>query len=324
MFFMLFDILFNLNFRYLNIVKKSFINILILIFTLALHPLWCYIFINIFDLGVKGGAISLLISQFLNAFLGTIYIIWWTPYPDSIFFFNKKSFKKWGEYLSISIPATFLFCAELWAFECLAIVAIICSDLDYSVYVLVMQVMNNTYAMSLGFANACTIIAGEYVSQNNLVMLHKIRNTCIIYGMTFMLLVCALLLSLREYILLIFLDDKEINDKGKISLIYIAFAQFGDLFQAVFQGYFRAVGKHLIASLIAFTNYYIVMLGLAVVFGIVVDMNVYGINLAYLISTSICAVVYFLIEKYTFNYEKIFHDTNKRVARASNMSTIEY
>jgi len=82
-------------------VKKSFINILILIFTLALHPLWCYIFINIFDLGVKGGAISLLISQFLNAFLGSIYIIWWTPYPDSIFFFNKKSFKKWGEYLRI-------------------------------------------------------------------------------------------------------------------------------------------------------------------------------------------------------------------------------
>lgn len=46
MFFILFDVLFSVNFRYLNIIEKSYINLIILCVTLCLHTMWCHILIN--------------------------------------------------------------------------------------------------------------------------------------------------------------------------------------------------------------------------------------------------------------------------------------
>ena len=40
---------------------------------------------------------------------------------EALFFPTLDSFKEWGSYLRLSIPATVMLCAEWWAFEILTI-----------------------------------------------------------------------------------------------------------------------------------------------------------------------------------------------------------
>ena len=74
MFFVLFDVGYGINFRYFNIINKSHINLVILLVSITLHPMWCYLFMVVLKMGVQGAAISLVISQATNCIGGGIYI----------------------------------------------------------------------------------------------------------------------------------------------------------------------------------------------------------------------------------------------------------
>ena len=312
MFFVLFDIQFNLNFRYLNIVEKSHINILILFCTILLHPIWCYLTINVFEMGLTGAGLSFVFSQFLNAFLTSIYIIFKSPYPESVFFFNATSFHNFGEFLSISMPAMILNCAEFWAFECFAIVAIFCSELDYSVYVLVNNIMLNCYSVSMGFCTACTILSGEFISQNNIVMVKKIKTFCLLYSTVIMTILGILLLIYRRHLLFLFIDNEEIIESGAACFFYVAIGLVGDGLQATMQGYYRGVGKHLIATVICFISYYVLMLGTSLILAIALDYHVLGIWIAYFLGVYLTFCVYYILE-FSFDYEHLCNVVNLRI-----------
>jgi len=304
--------MFYLNFRYLNNVNSSYITVVILVITSILHPVWSYLAIFVFELGVRGGSICLVFTQLLTALLSTLYIIKYSPYPDSIFFFCKDSFKKWDEYLNLSIPATFLLCADRWADEFLSIIAIWCSDIDYTVFILVFNVLDICWSVIAGFLNALTILVGNNISQNNIEAIKKIKNIALIYGVAIMLIMSSILILFKREILLIYLDNEEVLNKGSLCLIVLAVNQLFDIYQNIYQAYFRGLGKHLIASIICFSNVFICNLGMAVILGKILGYGVIGIFMAYMLGIFLACVVYTIIERY-FDYDNLFHEALRRV-----------
>jgi MATE family multidrug resistance protein len=88
MFWVLPDIIFTVCFRYLNIVGKAHINLSILVISLAIHPLWCYIFINKLGLGLRGAGLSLTMTSIVNFILTGAYIIFFPPVFTNFSYFS--------------------------------------------------------------------------------------------------------------------------------------------------------------------------------------------------------------------------------------------
>lgn len=295
MLYVLCDAQFSVNFRYLNIIGQSYINLASLGITLALHPLWCYLLINVFKMGVQGAAVALLISQFINAALGSLYILIKNPLPESLFFYNRDSFRGWCEYLKISIPATVLMCAEWWAFECLAVIAYWASPEDYTVHVLIANLQNIFYCIGMGFGASAAIVVGKYISEGNLVNVKKARIVNYLFALAWMLTFVTTVFIFRKQVLKMFGEDEEILEVGTPILTLLCVGNLFDFSQSNFSGVCRGLRKQFLASLLAILNLYIIQLGLAYLFALYLEMGVYGVWLGAVSSYAIMAFTYLFV-----------------------------
>ena len=100
-----FAIQFNASVRYLQSQSYFLPGMYITLFTVCLHPIWCYLFIAHAGLNVVGAAFAMTITQILNFIIISVYIHYWTPHPESYFFFNRDSFdiNRICDYLSVSL-----------------------------------------------------------------------------------------------------------------------------------------------------------------------------------------------------------------------------
>ena len=89
----------------------------------VIHIFWCYLFVVVLEMDIIGIAIATNITTFTMLFGITVYAQCIGSIKEALFFPTADSFKNWGEYLSLSIPATVMLCAEWWAFEVLTILA---------------------------------------------------------------------------------------------------------------------------------------------------------------------------------------------------------
>lgn len=89
----------------------------------ALHIPLCFLFVNGFDMDIRGLALASSIKDIILLATVMIYgncskeISPMLHYPDS------ESLRGWGEYLKISLPSTAMICAEWWACETLTVIA---------------------------------------------------------------------------------------------------------------------------------------------------------------------------------------------------------
>jgi multidrug resistance protein, MATE family len=322
MFMVIFDIQFSINFRYMNVVEKSNVNIIILALCTFLHPLWCYVFITCLGLGIKGAAYCLIISQFLLSFIGLLYLLIKRPIPESIFFYNKDSFKGWFEYLKIAIPSAFLLCAEWWAFEIMSIIAIWISKLDYTVHILMANFNGNFYAISIGFGMAGSILIGKSICTSTIQVVKKYAIITYLYGIIFMSFFCTIIFFLRKKVLYMYIDQEDVIEKGEDVLIVLCLLNLFDMTQTIFGCVCRGLGKQLIASLIVFINFYITQTSMGILFGKLAHWGVLGIWIGSLISCILCSLGYLII-LLKFDWERIQLETLKRIQHDTEILTEE-
>ena len=114
---------FDLKKRFLNCMKITWVPMVAQSTATMVHILWCYLFVVKWDMDIVGLAIATNISTFTMLFIITVYAHCISSISDALFFPTSDSFKHWGEYLRLSIPATVMLCAEWWAFEILTILS---------------------------------------------------------------------------------------------------------------------------------------------------------------------------------------------------------
>ena len=283
-----------------------------MLLAISFHPLWCYLFIFVFDLGITGCALSMVVTQFLIGLLLQLYILFRCPYPEAIYLFNKKSFRNWWPYLKLSIPGIFLSCAEMWAYEILIVVSLWCSELDNKVYIMLYNILCVLFSIELGFMYSVLILVGKYIAQNNSFLVKKTMKLSLIYGIIISTIIAIVLISTRKSMLYMYIDDAEIVEKGSEAIIFMAFATITETMQNVFQGICKGLGKQLIASLIVFINFYVFLIGFSILFGKVMGMGVSGIFLGLLCGTTFSCLAYsFVILR--FDYDELYKEAIERM-----------
>ena len=106
-------------------MRITFIPMVAIVTTTIIHIPLCILFVYGLDLDIQGLAIA---TSLKDAIL-TIFVMIWgslcSPQISSTLqpLFDGESFRGWSEYLKISLPSTVMYCAEMWAFGILTVLA---------------------------------------------------------------------------------------------------------------------------------------------------------------------------------------------------------
>ena len=88
-----------------------------------LHILWCWLFVDHFEMEVVGVGLATMVTHTLNFILITIVCSMMKSLKESFFFFTRKSFTDLKEYLVIGVPSAAMLCLEWSGFELLSLLA---------------------------------------------------------------------------------------------------------------------------------------------------------------------------------------------------------
>ena len=318
--FVFMDVQFNTNFRYLNIMNRSYVNSWVMFISIIFHSLWCYIFITILDLDVTGAALSVFVSRGINASLSSGYLHYYNPHPESYFWINKECFIGWWEYLKFTFPSIILLCSEWLGFEIQAVIALQIPNgkYDYSAHIFLSNLNTIIFAFSLGFAISSAIMTGKYIAQGKVGTTKKVIKTVFIYGQTVMLFISIIYYMFGHSFLSVFTSDYLILEKAMLVIGIQAISVNFDMAQTVLSNSCRGLGKQFIASVISFLCYYVYALCTSIILTIYFEYRIVGIwislSTGYAISSLIYAVLLF-----TFDYEEIKNETKYRLDRDINV-----
>ena len=310
-----FDVQFHLNFRYINIIEKTYVNLIISFLVIALHPLWCYLFISLCELKIYGAGLTLLISQAINAFGGCFYIFIIKPDPESIFCYTRESFSLQGlkNYCKIGIPNAFLMCAEWWAFEILAIISLWCSDVDYTTHVLVLNQYAILFTLLIGNNIACSILTSKYLGEGKTNVAKQTIKIVTIVNFISALILSSLIAILRKYIIGIYLSEKDKEyTLACNTLIIIILSLTLDTNQSLLAGACRGLRLQLQATIICFISFYIFSDGFAIGVGKYAGWGVYGVWASLAFSGLVGSILYTIL-LYNVDFEKATYETLKEV-----------
>lgn len=309
-----FDVQTACNFRFLNVIRKAHVNFVILVIGAVFHPLWAWIFINYLDMGVVGAGISFTISRLIIALCGTIYMHIWNPLPESYFCINKACFKGLWQYCKFSFAAAFLLCAEWWAFEIQAIIAITISEDDYIVHILISQFSSLLFSVGIGFSFAATILVGSYIANSTI----KITKKACYYGLGFSIFTMAFFVAgfylARNFMLSLFIDKSSLINKGAEVIPVLCLCEMFDVAQIVMSAFFKGLGKQVSASILTFIQFYVIMTSLSYYLGNYLGYGVWGMWVGICIGYA-TAFLFYIIMFFSFDFKKIQQETKQRLDR---------
>jgi MATE family multidrug resistance protein len=234
---------YNSSLRYLQAMNIFSPGMYTTFFTVILHPLWCYIFIDVFDYDVAGAGIAMSITQLLNYIIISFYIYYVNPYPESNLPFTLDVFE--GEYilkfLKKAIPAAVLFAADWLGFEILTLMSSYLSAVDLAANICLFNYITNIFMISMGLSFACSTLVGNSIGANNVNKAKKYTWAGLICGVCIIGTTTLFTLIFRESIPYVYTSEKEIADKVLELLgIYVCFSII-DAVQVVLNGVIKGL-----------------------------------------------------------------------------------
>ena len=121
-----------------------------MILTTLLHVLLSMLFVYYYDYGVIGLAIAVTCKDFVLFSLTTLYCYLTDNISEVMVPYDMEALRGWGEYLSISIPAAVMICAEYYAFEFITIAAGMLGIIELATITMVYSYSTLLYMTALG------------------------------------------------------------------------------------------------------------------------------------------------------------------------------
>ena len=106
-------------------MRITFFPFIAVIQSILLQVGLSFLFVIHLDMGIIGLALAVTLRDFHLCVITMLYCRCTQSISEVMVPFDMEALRGWGEYLSISIPATIMICAEKYAFESMTITAAI-------------------------------------------------------------------------------------------------------------------------------------------------------------------------------------------------------
>ena len=141
---------YDLQKRWLACMRLTFYPMVFMLVGSAFHILLCLTFAIWLDYGIIGLGIAMTIRDFSLMAMTWIYGNCSSKVRHILMPYDREALRGWGEYLSISLPATAMLCAEWWALEVLAILAGILGVIQLASQIINFNMISILLTTSLG------------------------------------------------------------------------------------------------------------------------------------------------------------------------------
>jgi MATE family multidrug resistance protein len=320
---------FNINLRILTITNKSTPNMITLLVTTLLHPLWCYIFIVKLDMGLSGAAYAIILTQFLNTCSSTFYILYFNPAPGSNFFPTVECCRGLIDYLKIALPCTAVTISEWMGFEIQAFIAIKVGELAYSAHLILFSIEDIIFTFSLGQTIAIgTKVSTMIVKSSDDV--DEVIDECIIdsniyiyFGIISMTVIMIVVYIFRHTILALYITIPEIMELTLEIMPILFLYHIADNVRIIYVAIYRGLTYLNVPAIVQFVGTYVLQTILSIILAIYFELGLKGIWISLTLTNWVIMLIYAYIY-YDFDFKKYRDISIKRLNKDKTNVDIIY
>ena len=136
--------------RWLACMRITLVPMIAMIVATLLHLPLCLLFINVFDMDIRGLGLASSVKDFVLLTTVMLYGNCSKDIRPALSMPDRETFRGWGEYLKVSLPSTAMICAEWWSFETLTVIAGILGVNQQASQVIIFSVSVIVYMAPLG------------------------------------------------------------------------------------------------------------------------------------------------------------------------------
>ncbi|KAK2367702.1 protein DETOXIFICATION [Trifolium repens] len=282
-------------------------------FTSIIHVVLCWALVIKFGLGIKGAAIAICISNWLNVILLAFYIKFSSSCKRTWVGLSMESLHNIPQFLKLAFPSAVMVCLESWTFELMVLLsgALPNPKLQTSVLSICVNISGMFWMVPFGVSVAgSTRISNELGAgcPNGAYLAAKVT---LFIAFTCGVLEFAFIMSAWKVWGKAFSNVHEVVTYVTSMTPILATSAFIDSFQTTLQGVARGCGWQKLGAYVNLGSYYLVGIPFSVVFAFVFHMKGQGLFLG-LITALIVQVVCFLIVTLRTNWDK---EANKAAIR---------
>ena len=279
----------------------------------VLHVVLCIFIVSKYDLGVSGIGIATMITYFCMYLFTEVYAHFIPAIKPAIQCPNKDTFAGWGDYLSISLPATVMLLAEGWAFNVLGVLAGLISVTDQAVNTIMLMIISIMFMVPMGVQSASCAIIGEQIGAGRVALAKEYFRLMSLICLVMLLVVQMLFYFFREPIIRSFTTDLAVEQLAHECFFIVVLAFIPDMVQGSLQGVIRALGIQQKASYIALACFYLVSIPVACTLVFVCDLGVSGLWIGIGLGIFLIAVFYTRLVIYGTNWQEVALEAAKRM-----------
>ncbi|CAN1768082.1 Protein DETOXIFICATION 16 [Linum perenne] len=246
-----------------------------------LHILLCWVLVFKLNIGPRGAALSISVSNWVNVLLLSLYVKFSSSCSETWTGFSREAFRDVWSFVKLAIPSAFMVCLELWCFEMLVLAAGLLPNpkLETSVLSICLNTALTVWMIPYGLgAAASTRVSNELGAGNP----ELARTTvCIVVGMAVGegILVGGILFSIRSVWGSVYSNDQPVINYVAQMLPIAAIANFLDGIQCVLSGTARGCGWQEIGAYINLGSYYVVGIPCGILFAFILHIGGKGLYL---------------------------------------------
>ncbi|RNA42349.1 multidrug and toxin extrusion 2-like, partial [Brachionus plicatilis] len=264
-----------------------YINIVVNLLNVAFHGF----FISYLGLGIDGGAISVVLSIFLNLTFLLLYIWMSKLYQQTWSGWKIDCLYDWNDYLKLALPGFAMLFFEWTNFEIGVIASGKLGRDQISVMSIGIQTIYIAFMIPLGIATAANIRIGQLLGQN---LPSKAKYSCkigFLIAFASSLMTGMTILIFSNHIPLAFTKDPFIIKNTTSQLKFIAFAHLLDALQGYGGGVLKATGLQFYGFLMVTLSFYGVGIPVGIYLLLKTDFQVTGYWMGFVTAAIILLVM---------------------------------
>jgi multidrug resistance protein, MATE family len=270
-----------------------YINIVALCF----HPLWCYIFYLKLELSIIGLGIAYTLTS-LVMLICTYFYVLRNDLLENVTF-KEITWKENKFFLKMAVECGVLSSIDTLGFEIISFLSSYLPQNQLDANICVINIYNNIYSISIGFATTMTTLVGNYMGENKPKLALKFTHMGILIDFSLTVCISLCCIFFHRYIALIYIDDKSIlrisSKLIRLVGIYIIF----DALQLQLCGVIRGIGLQFKGMCVGIILFIFIQTGICIIFVNVLELGVYGLWFAQIICVIVASIIYYLIIKFS-------------------------
>ncbi|KAL4489815.1 hypothetical protein ABPG72_022455 [Tetrahymena utriculariae] len=296
----------------LNAVNEYRIQVYISAINLATHLIYCFIFIKVLDLKIKGAAIVFCLWEIQTVVMQILVVIYKKKVRKCFVKPTLEVFNDFFGYLKIVIPIGAIVGLEWIIQEVTSIIASNLSEAQYSAHIIIAQISMFCYQFLVGYSTASCTFIGNEMGKKNVANAKKYTIYTIYIILGHLAIVILPLALLKKQIAEFFTDSSSTIDAIE-SVYYWFIAVFLiQSFTSLMGAYMRAIAQEKFCSFVYLTSSGVIGISASYSLAYPADLKLDGIWIGQVIAVGVFLLA-MIIQAFRVDINKMAIIISKRL-----------